>query len=598
MTALYTRYRSQRFDALVGQEAAVRTLKNALAGDRVAHAYLFTGIRGTGKTTTARLLAKAVNCLSPIDGEPDNTCVNCVAINDSAATDLIEIDAASNRGIDDIRDLREKARYLPALLKRKVYIIDEAHQLSGDAFNALLKTLEEPPAHVLFILCTTEAHKLPATIISRTQRFDFRRISEEEIAGHLAFIAAEEKLEARPDGLRLLAAMAQGSMRDAVTMLDQMDSAGVEAIDASTVRRQLGLVTQLELAQLLADGARGDAGAVLRELDRMAGQGADMRQLTSNLAEMSRKAVLMSIAAGDPAALGIEEAAAPAMQEVVDVGGREFAARAFELAVVAGTEMRQTHDPRLLLELTLLKLATAPATAPPAPAPGTAPLASSTRDSSQVPARAVLPPTAPAASPPATAPPPPASPPAPASPRAEVPPLPPAGAGEVADVRARWPALLDSLRGSAPATRLRALLNDASPLSLQDDLLTIGFRFAMLSEKAQEPLHRAELEKALAQVFGRTFRLAFKVTPELPSAGSALPTEPGPGRAPAVSSPSPQAAEDLGPVADDPGPASEPAAVAGSTGPGEVLSGEKLVEAAVEILGARITDIRPRQRPV
>ncbi|HEV1997952.1 MAG TPA: DNA polymerase III subunit gamma/tau, partial [Candidatus Dormibacteraeota bacterium] len=324
MTALYTRYRSQRFDALVGQDAAVRTLKNALSGDRVAHAYLFTGIRGTGKTSTARILAKAVNCLGLVDGEPDNTCVSCVAINDATATDLIEIDAASNRGIDEIRDLREKANYMPALLKRKVYIIDEAHQLTDPAFNALLKTLEEPPEHVLFILCTTESHKLPATIISRTQRFDFRRISEAEIAGRLAWISEQERLQARPDGLALLAAMAQGSMRDAITMLDQMASSGVDAIDASTVRRQLGLVTQRELAGMLAAAARGDAATVLRELDGMATQGADMRQLTSNLAEVARKAVLLAIGAGDAAALGIDEAAAPVMAELVAGGGREF----------------------------------------------------------------------------------------------------------------------------------------------------------------------------------------------------------------------------------------------------------------------------------
>ena len=383
MTALYTRYRSQRFDALVGQDAAVRTLKNALAANRVAHAYLFTGIRGTGKTSTARILAKAVNCLGLVDGEPDNTCVNCVAINEASATDLIEIDAASNRGVDEIRDLREKARYLPALLSRKVYIIDEAHQLTNEAFNALLKTLEEPPEHVLFILCTTESQKLPATIISRCQRFDFRRIGEEEIAARLTWIAEQEDLPARPDGLALVASMAQGSMRDAITMLDQLASAGVEAIDAPTVRRQLGLVTQAELAGMLAAAARGDAAAVLRQLGGMAAQGAEMRQLTSSLADISRKAVLLSIGAGDAAAIGIEAAAAPAMADVVAAGGRDFAARAFELAVGAGAEMRQAHEPRLLLELTLLKLATpggtvvrrpgrdgspAPAAAAPAPA--------------------------------------------------------------------------------------------------------------------------------------------------------------------------------------------------------------------------------------
>ena len=578
MTALYTRYRSQRFDALVGQDAAVRTLKNALSSDRVAHAYLFTGIRGTGKTSSARILAKAVNCLGLVDGEPDNTCVNCVAINDGAATDLIEIDAASNRGVDEIRDLREKARYLPALLKRKVYIIDEAHQLTNEAFNALLKTLEEPPEHVLFILCTTESHKLPATIISRTQRFDFRRISEEDIAARLAWICQAETLEARPDGLALLAAMAQGSMRDAITMLDQMASAGVEAIDAATVRRQLGLVTQRELAGLLAAASRGDAATALRELDGMAAEGADMRQLTANLAEMSRRAVLLSIGAALPAALGIEEAAATVMAEVVAGGGREFAARAFELAVGAGTEMRQTHDPRLLLELTLLKLSTgasalpsASAAAPPAPAAdvvSSGPVAPS-------PARAPAPPAQVAAAAPTPAPTAASSGQPPAATSATSPPA------ELAEVRSRWPVLLDTLRGSAPATRLRALLSDAAPLAVEDDLLTIGFRFAMLSEKAQEPLHRAELEKALSQVYGRNFRLGFRVQPDLHPAVAVATT--------AVRSASPAAGSD-----SDPGEAGSAEVDLRAGAPGGAVSGESLVEAAVEILGARVTDIRSR----
>ncbi|MEA2647360.1 MAG: polymerase subunit gamma/tau, partial [Chloroflexota bacterium] len=306
MTALYSTYRSQRFDDLVGQEAAVRTLKNALTGERVAHAYLFTGIRGTGKTSTARILAKAVNCLALDEGEPCNTCVACVAVNDASATDLIEIDAASNRGVDEIRDLREKAKYLPAMLRRKVYIIDEAHQLTPEAFNALLKTLEEPPGHVLFILCTTEAHKLPATIVSRTQRFDFRRIAEAEITARLRHIVTAEGLTASDDGLALVASMAHGSMRDAITMLDQLASAGVDGVDAETVRSQLGLVSAPELAAILAEAAAGDAGAVMRRLQQLGERGADMRQLANGLAEMARRAVLLSLDAAEGADLGLD----------------------------------------------------------------------------------------------------------------------------------------------------------------------------------------------------------------------------------------------------------------------------------------------------
>ena len=539
MTALYSTYRSQRFDDLVGQDAAVQTLKNALVSGRVAHAYLLTGIRGTGKTSTARILAKAVNCENPVDGEPCNRCPSCVAITDSSAIDLIEIDAASNRGIDEIRDLREKAKYLPALLKRKVYIIDEAHQLTPEAFNALLKTLEEPPGHVLFVLCTTEAHKLPATIVSRCQRFDFRRITADNIAARLRYIAGKESLAADDGALRLIATMAQGSMRDAITMLDQMASAGVETIDADSVRKQLGLVNSADIAALLAGAARGDAAFVLRDLDRLAQQGADMRQLTNSLADIARRAVLVSLGAGDAAGLGIDDAASASLTEVVTSAGREFAAAAFEAAMLASSEMKQTHDPRLLLELLLLRLSARPGTgAPPAVAAvAAAPVAPLTVTASPV---------------------------APAAPAVQL----PADAGLDAIIE-RWPALLEALRGTSPATRVKALLvsSSAAPAELDDDLLTIGFRWAVHSEKAQEPTNRQALEAAISQVYGRTYRLQFKVV-VMTAPADATPASPASPTAGAA--PTPTASAEDG-------------------------SGQGLVQAAQEILGARVVDVRNRE---
>ena len=534
MTALYSTYRSQRFDDLVGQDAAVQTLKNALVSGRVAHAYLLTGIRGTGKTSTARILAKAVNCENPVDGEPCNQCPSCVAITDSSAIDLIEIDAASNRGIDEIRDLREKAKYLPALLKRKVYIIDEAHQLTPEAFNALLKTLEEPPGHVLFVLCTTEAHKLPATIVSRCQRFDFRRITADNIAARLRYIAGKESLAADDGALGLIATMAQGSMRDAITMLDQMASAGVETIDADSVRQQLGLVDSADIAALLAGAARGDAAFAMRDLDRLAQQGADMRQLTNSLADIARRAVLVSLGAGDAAGLGIDEAASAGLTEVVTSAGREFAAAAFEAAMLASSEMKQTHDPRLLLELLLLRLSARPGT-------GASPAVA-----------AVAPPTVTA------------SPVAPAAPAVQL----PAGAGLDAIIE-RWPALLEALRGTSPATRVKALLvsSSAAPAELDDDLLTIGFRWAVHSEKAQEPTNRQALEAAISQVYGRTYRLQFKVV-VMTAPADATPASPASPTAGAA--PTPTASAEDG-------------------------SGQGLVQAAQEILGARVVDVRNRE---
>jgi DNA polymerase-3 subunit gamma/tau len=556
LTALYSLYRSQRFDDLVGQEAMVQTLKNALASDRVAHAYLFSGIRGTGKTSTARILAKAVNCLNLSRGEPCNQCPPCLAITNSSATDLIEIDAASNRGIDEIRDLREKAKYLPALLRRKVYIIDEAHQLTPEAFNALLKTLEEPPGHVLFILCTTEAHKLPATIVSRCQRFEFRRITAQDIAARLRHIADKEGLTVDDPACDLMAAMAQGSMRDAITMLDQMASAGAETIDAESVRRQLGLVSPTDVAGLLAGAARGDAAFVLRDLDRLAQQGADMRQLTNALAEMARRAVLVSLGAADVANLGIDSAAGASLADVVASAGRGFAAAAFEAALAASSEMKQTHDPRLVLELLLLRLserrgAHAPLGAAPEPVP---------------PSIAVAPSSAPSAPAPSSAPSAPAPTPAPgASGQAPAPVSPDAGLDAV---QSRWPALLEALKGTPPATRVKALLvsSSAAPAALEADILTIGFRWAVHSEKAQEPLHRQALEAAINEVYGQTFRLQFKVVTMAPEAA-----------APASGTPE-----------GDHGSPSQ----TGRTAPG--AGDEGLVQAAQEILGARVVDVRSR----
>lgn len=567
MTALYSTYRSQRFDDLVGQDAAVQTLKNALVSGRVAHAYLLTGIRGTGKTSTARILAKAVNCENPVDGEPCNQCPSCVAITDSSATDLIEIDAASNRGIDEIRDLREKAKYLPALLKRKVYIIDEAHQLTPEAFNALLKTLEEPPGHVIFVLCTTEAHKLPATIVSRCQRFNFRRISAENIAARLRYIAGKESLAADDGALGLIATMAQGSMRDAITMLDQMASAGVETIDADSVRQQLGLVNSADIAALLAGAARGDAAFVLRDLDRLAQQGADMRQLTNSLADMARRAVLVSLGAGDAAGLGIDDAASASLTEVVTSAGREFAAAAFEAAMLASSEMKQTHDPRLLLELLLLRLSARVGTgAPRAVAAVARPTASRGRGSSDgsVAVESVVATESPAAGPQPAPPPVAASPVAAAAPAVPL----PADAGLDAIIE-RWPELLEALRGTSPATRVKALLvsSSAAPAELDDDLLTIGFRWAVHSEKTQEPTNRQVLEAAISQVYGRTYRLQFKV----------------------VAMTAPADATPASPASSNAGVASTPTVSAGDS------AGQGLVQAAQEILGARVVDVRNRE---
>jgi DNA polymerase-3 subunit gamma/tau len=289
--SLYRKYRPRSFDAddLVGQEHVVRTLRNAVALDRVAHAYLFCGPRGTGKTTTARLLAKAVNCLNPDPyNRPCNACSACIAINTGATTDVIEIDAASNRGIDDIRELRERVKYAPTQLKTKFYIIDEAHQITGAAANAFLKTLEEPPPHTKFILATTDPEELLATIVSRCQRFDFRRINLEAMISRLKTVASEEHLAVEDEAFPVIARHAGGSLRDALGLLDQLAvySEGdhePRPIDAAAVRSLLGISRNDRIERLASALAERDIATALRQVNEAVEAGEDPRQLNRQL---------------------------------------------------------------------------------------------------------------------------------------------------------------------------------------------------------------------------------------------------------------------------------------------------------------------------
>ena len=256
--ALYRRWRPQTFAEIIGQEHVTHTLLNALRAGRIAHAYLFSGPRGTGKTTTARVLAKAVNCLDPQEGEPCNQCAICRSLNEGRSLDLIEIDAASNRGIDEIRELRERIAFAPSECRYKVYVIDEVHMLTKEAFNALLKTLEEPPPHAIFVLATTEPHRIPPTVLSRCQRFDFRRVSLQHLKQKLELICAKEGIRAEPAALEAIARYALGSFRDAESLLDQLASFGDEMISLKRVQDMLGAVSTEIVGRLVDYLVEGD----------------------------------------------------------------------------------------------------------------------------------------------------------------------------------------------------------------------------------------------------------------------------------------------------------------------------------------------------
>ena len=300
--ALYRKWRPKTFSDVVGQEHVTETLQRQVAEGRLSHAYLFTGTRGTGKTTCAKILAKAVNCEHPENGNPCNKCSSCLGIESGGFLDVMELDAASNNGVDHVRALRDEAIYSPAQVKKRVYIIDEVHMLSIAAFNALLKILEEPPEHLMFILATTELHKVPATILSRCQRFAFRRILPREIVVRLNYIAEQEGIDLRPDGAELLAHIADGALRDALSLLDQCAAAG-GTIDSAAVLDALGLAGNLQTAQLMDCVLRRDTKAALLLLHRLYGSGKDVGAVLGELSALARDLLISKTAPEGGAAL-------------------------------------------------------------------------------------------------------------------------------------------------------------------------------------------------------------------------------------------------------------------------------------------------------
>ncbi len=294
--ALYRKYRPQTFDDVAGQQAVTRTLKAQLLSGKLSHAYLFTGSRGTGKTSCAKILAKAVNCLAPEDGNPCNRCAACRSIDEGSCMDVLEIDAASNNGVDNVRDLRDDAVYTPSQVKTRVYIIDEVHMLSISAFNALLKIIEEPPEHLLFILATTELHKVPATILSRCQRFAFRRPGAEEIGERIEYVACQEGVTIEPEAVRILARLADGAFRDGLNLLDQCISGVERSVTAERVYQCLGIAGQKQTAAMMEAIAKRDTAAALALFNRLYAEGKDIAAMLDELCALSRDLLILKTA--------------------------------------------------------------------------------------------------------------------------------------------------------------------------------------------------------------------------------------------------------------------------------------------------------------
>jgi len=481
----YRKWRPQTLSEVLGQEPVTTTLSHAVESGKISHAYLFCGPRGTGKTSMARILAKAVNCPERKGGEPCSTCSMCQSIAEGRALDVVEIDAASNRGIDEIRSLREKANYAPSIARYKVYIIDEVHMLTEAACNALLKTLEEPPAHVIFILATTEAHKVIPTIVSRCQRFNFRRLGLGEIVAKLKLICDREGVHAEADSLRLIARAATGSLRDAENILQQMIAYYGDQIEHDQVQAELGMGWDSRVRQLAQHVLTGDLAGGLRAINGLNTDGVDIRQFNLGFVEYLRGLML----------------AKSRCEEALDVTGEDLAEMAKLAAnttldrllnavkTFSSIDFRGNNYSSLPLELALLDCALSTG------------VRQERRASHEVPDAAVDDDTRPQGKPvetPAVKP--------PSENRAEA--RDEEATQDIERLRDRWKEFIGSLRGEGSSGNLDAFLRSAcDPVSLEDDTLVLGFYYSFHKEKIEDAKYRHLVERKLSEVFGRPYKI-------------------------------------------------------------------------------------------
>jgi len=473
----YRKWRPQTLAEVVGQEHVTQILRNALESGRVAHAYLFCGPRGTGKTSTGRILAKAVNCLGNGKGEPCNACEICQAITQGRALDMIEIDAASNRGIDEIRELRERVNFAPNIARYKVYIIDEVHMLTEPASNALLKTLEEPPPHAIFILATTEPHKLLPTLLSRCQRFDFHRLSHNAVVSKLTYICQKEGISIETQGLRLIARSVSGSLRDAENLLQQLVIYYGNQIDVHQVEDMLGVTTDFRVKELAEHIANKDIAAGLATINSLVNDGLDLAQFNRGLVEHLRNMLLTK--SGSEASLDLATEDLAQVKELTSKVSMENILKALKL--FGQIDFRFKDYSSLPLELALVECILPEEKGKP-------PEEKAVSVKSAIPLYKAEPNQEPST--------------------LEIGP-------EVEPIRAQWGDFVETLRGMGSSGNLDAFLRSAcEPVAVEDDTLVLAFYYSFHKEKIEDPKYRHLIEKKLSEKFGSPSKVRCVLRPK------------------------------------------------------------------------------------